>query len=162
MTIDSSSARRPAGLRSGLSFWLLGSICLNVAFASYFVVQTLIASPQLTIPYAENEGAAMLDGRIGRFAARLPDKDAEILWEVYRARKPQMAVAMAAAEDARARAISILVRPDLDASALRAAFKEAMESRIGMSDILAETIVDALERISPEGRQQLTRQIQPR
>lgn len=73
-----------------------------------------------------------------------------------------MAVAMAAAEDARARAISILVRPDLDASALRAAFKEAMESRIGMSDILAETIVDALERISPEGRQQLTRQIQPR
>jgi hypothetical protein len=29
-----------------------------------------------------------------------------------------------------------------------------------MSDILAETIVDALERISPEGRQQLTRQIQ--
>jgi hypothetical protein len=102
MTIDSSSARRPAGLRSGLSLWLLGSICLNVAFASYFVVQTLIASPQLTIPYAENEGAAMLDGRIGRFAARLPDKDAEILWEVYRVRKPQMAVAMAAAEDARA------------------------------------------------------------
>jgi uncharacterized membrane protein len=162
MTIDSASPRPSAGWHSGLSFRLLGSVCLNVAFAGYIAVQSLIASPQLPVPYVENEGAAMADERIARFAARLPDKDAEILWEVYRARKPQIVAAAAAAQDARARALSILVRPDLDASALRAAVKEAIESRIHLGDLFAETGLDALERISPEGRQQLTKQLQSR
>jgi hypothetical protein len=139
---------------------LLGSICLNVAFASYITVQALTASSRPLVRTMPDEGTGAPDNVIAKFAARLPSKDAEILWEVYRTKKPQ--ILDADAESARLRALSVFMKRDLDPSALRAAVKEALDGRIHRTELLAETFVDALERISPDGRRQLTSQIQSR
>jgi uncharacterized membrane protein len=138
---------------------LLSSICLNVAFASYITIQAFTGSTRAMVRTMPVEGMGAPDNVIARFAARLPSRDADILWQVYRTKKPQILDADAAAESARIRALSVLTQRDLDASALRAAVKEALDSRMRRTELLAETFVDASERISPEGRQQLTSQI---
>jgi Heavy-metal resistance len=138
---------------------LLGSICLNVAFASYIAVQALTASSRPMVRTMPVEEMGTPDDVIAKFAARLPSGDADILWEVYQTRRLQILDADAAAENARVRALSVLARHDLDASALRAAFKEAMEGRTRRAGLLAETVADALARISSDGRRQLTSQI---
>jgi uncharacterized membrane protein len=160
MIAESELAQWIARWRSSASVLaLLGSICLNVAFASYITIQALTGStrPMVRIMPVEEIGAP--DNVIAKFAARLPSRDADILWEVYRTKKPQILDADTAAESARLRALSVLAERDLDASALRSAFKEAMDGRTRKADLLAETVVDALERISPDGRRQLTSQI---
>lgn len=162
MIAESELAQSIARWRSSASaLALLGSICLNVAFASYVTIQALTGSPRPMVRTMPVEEMGAPDSVIAKFAARLPTSDADILWEVYRTKKPQIMDADAAAENARRRALSVLAQPDLDASAVRAAFKEAMDGRTRKAVLLADTIVDALQRISPDGRRQLTSQIHP-
>jgi hypothetical protein len=160
MIAESELAQRIARWRSSASaLAMLSSICLNVAFASYIAIQALTGSTRPMVRTMPDEGMGRSDNQIANFAARLPSRDADILWEIYRTKKPQILDADAAAESARLRALSVLAQHDLDASALRSAFKEAMDSRTRKAGLLAETVVDALERISSDGRRQLTSQI---
>jgi len=159
MMAESALAHFVGRWRAIAALALLGSICLNVAFASYIAVQAVsrLARPMLrTMP---DEGVGAPDNAIAKFAARLPRDDADILWEVYRTRKPQILDADAQAESARLRVLSVLTKGELDAGALRAAAKEAMDGRMRKASLLVETVVDALERFSPDGRRQLTSQI---
>jgi hypothetical protein len=57
---------------------------------------------------------------------------------------------------------SRLARRDLDVGALRAAFTEAIDNRTREQRLLVDMAVEALERISPAGRQQLIRHIERR
>jgi uncharacterized membrane protein len=163
MMAESELAQWIARWRSGASaLALLGSVSLNVALASYIAIQALIASTQPLVRTMPEELAGAPDNQIVKFAARLPSRDADILWEVYRTKKPQILDADAAAESARLQVLSVLTQHDLDTGALRAAFKEAMDSRMRKAGLLAETVIDALERISPDGRRQLTSEIHSR
>jgi uncharacterized membrane protein len=161
MTTEFDSSRR-ATHWNPVAVALLGSICLNIAFASYIAIQILTLSWQAPARPASEELWATPDKLIATFAARLPSSDADILWEIYQARKPQLLVARAAAQSARVKVLSILGERDLDMNALRAAFRDAMESRARMGELLAETIVDTLARMSPDGRQLVTKQLQSR
>jgi uncharacterized membrane protein len=161
MTAEFDSARR-ATRWNPLAVALLGSICLNIAFASYVAIQALTLSWQPPAGPASEELWATPDKLIATFAARLPSRDADILWEIYRARKPQLLVAGTGAQSARRKVLSILAERDLDMNALRAAFRDAMESRARMGELLAEAVVDTLARMSPEGRQLVTKQLQSR
>ncbi len=163
MMAESELAQWIARWRSGASaLVLLGSVSLNVALASYIAIQALSASTRPLVRIMPEEPADAPDNQIAKFAARLPSRDADILWEVYRTKKPQILDAEAAAESARHRALSVLAQHEPDTSALRAAFKEAVDSRMHKAGLLAETVIDALERISPDGRRQLTSQIHSR
>jgi uncharacterized membrane protein len=141
---------------------LLGSVSLNVALASYIAIQALSGSARPMVRTMPEEVTGAPDKQIAKFAARLPSRDADILWEIYRTKKPQILDADAAAESARRQVLSVLMQYDLDTNALRAAFKEAMDSRTRKARLLAETVIDALERISPDGRRQLTSEIHSR
>jgi uncharacterized membrane protein len=163
MMAESALARFIARWRvSASTLALLGSVCLNVAFASYIAIQAVSGAARPMVRTMPDEGMSVPDNEIAKFAARLPRDDAEILWDVYRTRKPQILDADAGAERARLRALSVLAQPDLDTGTLRSAIKEAMDSRMRKAGLLAETVVDALERISPDGRRQLTSQIHSR
>jgi uncharacterized membrane protein len=163
MITESAHAQFVARWRSSASaLAVLGSICLNVAFASYFAVQAVTGSARPMVRTMTDEGMGAPDNEIAKFAARLPRSDADILWEVYRTRKLQILDADSEAERGRLRVLSVLTKDELDTSALRAAFKEAMDGRMRKTGLLVETIVDALERFSPDGRRQLMSQIHSR
>jgi uncharacterized membrane protein len=156
MTIDFASGRRTARrFPTALALTLLCSLCLNVGFASYIAVQAFTAEPQST-------ERANPEATIASFATHLPSRDADILWQVYRAKAPQIQAADAEAQRARGRVLSILSEPDLDADRLRATFKETMEGRARTLGFLVEVAIEALQRISPDGRRQLIEQIHSR
>jgi uncharacterized membrane protein len=156
MTIELASGRRLAGrFPTVLALTLLCSLCLNIGFASYIAVQAFMAEPQST-----DHGNP--EATIASFATHLPSRDADILWQVYRAKAPQIQAADAEAQRARGRVLSVLAARDLDADRLRATFKETMESRARTLGLLVEVAIEALEQISPDGRRQLIEQIHSR
>jgi uncharacterized membrane protein len=136
---------------------LLCSIIINVAGASYIAVQALGPFSWFGVHAEREEGNP--EEIIGRFAARLPSQDATVLWQVYHTKEQQILAAIDTTQSARSRALAALSRPDLDTSALQAAFREAMNSRMQEGELLIETVVETLKRISPEGRMQLVKQI---
>jgi hypothetical protein len=138
---------------------LLVSICLNVALASYIAIQALPPSWWPSAHRPMDEVRRPPDRLVAMLASHLPSRDADILREVYQAKKPQLTVAEEAAQNARTRVSLILSQPDLDVSELRAAIKEAMDSRTRMGELLADTVVEALGRLSFEGRRELAKQI---
>src|SRR5260370_38722083 len=108
MMAESELAQWIARWRSGASaLVLLGSVSLNVALASYIAIQALSASTRPLVRIMPEEPADAPDNQIAKFAARLPSRDADILWEVYRTKKPQILDAEAAPETARHRALSL-------------------------------------------------------
>jgi uncharacterized membrane protein len=155
MTIEFASGWRMARrLPTVLALTLLCSLCLNVGFASYIAVQALTAEPQ------SDHGNP--EATIASFATHLPSRDADILWQVYHAKAPQIQAADAEAKRARGRVLSILSERDLDADRLRATFKETMEDRARTLGLLVEVAIETLQRISPDGRRQLIEQIHTR
>jgi uncharacterized membrane protein len=102
------------------------------------------------------------DKLIATLASRLPNRDSDIIQEAYRAKKPELMAAIEVARNARIRVSSILAQRDLDMNELRAAFKQAMDSRTRMGELLADTVVDTLGRLSLDARRQLAKQIPSR
>ena len=157
MTTGTHNPPRAQVRRGTLLRALLCSIIINVAGASYIAVQALTLFSWLGAHAEHEEGKP--DEFIGKFAARLPSQDATVLWQMYHAKEQQILTAIDAAQSARSRALATLSRPDLDTSALQAAFHEATNSRMQAGELMIETIVETLQRISPEGRMQLVKQI---
>jgi hypothetical protein len=152
MTIESAPhwgivRRRPTA--SGLT--LLGSLCLNVGLAGYIAVQAPTAEPQA------REHAAP-DAIISSFAARMPTRDADILWRMYLGKRPQIEAADAATQSARLQMVAVLSQRDLDIDLLRTTFNDFIENRARMQSLLADAAIEAFKQISPEGRQQLVKQ----
>jgi hypothetical protein len=163
MTAEFESSRRMPRWRPDVStLALLCSISLNIGFASYLAIQALPALWQPRTYSSPDEATAVPDKMIASLATRLPGRDADILWDVYRTKKPQIQAMEAVAQGVRVRLFSVLAERDLDTGALRAVIKDAMDSRLRMGELQVETLVDALGRISPDGRQQLARQYRPK
>lgn len=156
MTTETYGPPRAPMRRGTLIRALLCSIILNIAGASYIAVQAL--APLSGLVHSGRE-AHKPEEVINRLAARLPSQDAAILWQIYRTKEQQISAAIAAAQSARSRALSALSRPDIDTSALQAAFRDAMNSRTQAGELLIETVMETLKRISPQGRMQLVKQI---
>jgi uncharacterized membrane protein len=148
MTVDSASPRPMRWWRPTYpALALIGSICVNIVLVSYIATQALTAKPPMSRPAPEEMVATL--------AARLPSTDAELLWQAYRRLEPKVLAADAASQRARVRALSLLSQSDLDPNALQAAFREALDNRIRMGELLLETVVEGLTRLSPEARRKL-------
>jgi uncharacterized membrane protein len=154
MTAQDMLRRSRAWLPAAALVLLLCSLLLNVLFGSYIAVQALVAEPQPVVPQAPRQMLALL-------AERLPPSDAEILWKAFRARESEIAAAVADAQRARVRAMSILGRPDLDKDAFRAAAEEMGERRMRVRKLVVDAIFEAMQHISPEARQNLAKQFGP-
>jgi uncharacterized membrane protein len=151
MTLETTSHPHALRWRPGaFVLALLVSLCVNIGFASYIAIQALGAEPQSARRTPEE--------MISRVAARLPGQDGEALLQAYRAKASEILVATAGAQSARLRALALLAGQDLDRDALQAAFKDAIRARMVVSELLGNTLFDALGRISPEGRQQLVKE----
>jgi uncharacterized membrane protein len=114
----------------GARWFLLASLCVNIALATYVSVQWFQSgwSPV---------GAGIPLRMMERVAARLPQDDADILWRVYHG------------------TMRLTAQPELDKDALRAAVMEAREKRVKIGDVVIDSFLEMLEQISPKGRRQL-------
>jgi len=127
---------------------LLASLCCNVVLVTYVSVQWL--RPGWT-PTA----AGMPPRMIERVAERLPREDADILWRIYRGKEAELQPIQAEYTQALLRTMRLVAQPELDKDALRMAVKDARDKRLKIGDVMIETFVEALERISTKGRRQL-------
>jgi len=127
---------------------LLASLCCNVVLVTYVSVQWL--RPGWT-PTA----AGMPPRMIERVAERLPREDADILWRIYRSKEAELQPIQAEYTHALLRTMRLVAQPELDKDALRMAVKDARDKRLKIGDVMIETFVEALERISTKGRRQL-------
>lgn len=127
---------------------LLGSLCLNIMLATYVSLQWFER------PWSP-AGAGIPLRMVERVADRLPKDDAEILWRVYREKEPEMQPLQADYVRALLKAMRLIGQTELNKQALHDAVIDARDKRIKIGDIMIETFVDALDRISPKGRRQL-------
>jgi len=132
-----------------LRWVLLASLCLNVALASYVTVQWAEPAPW---PPA---GAMMPLRLTERVAARLPKADADILWQVYRGKEPEIRALQADYLAALLVTMRQVGQNDLDKPALRAAVEDARSKRVKIGEQLTEVFLDTMEKISAKGRRQL-------
>jgi uncharacterized membrane protein len=135
--------------RGRFGWLLLASLCLNAALGTYVSVQWL--RPDLP-PVVSS---ALPQRIMERAAGRLPPDDAEILWRIYRSKQPEMLPLQADFLRALARTMRVLGEQDLDQDALRAAVRDARESRLKIGDAMIDVFVEALTQISAKGRRQL-------
>lgn len=129
-----------------LRFVLLASLCLNVALGGYLARQWL-QPPWLP------EGAAVR--MTERLAARLPKEDADILWQVYRAKEPEIRALQGDYRVALLKTMRVVGQTELDKPALRAAVDDARTKRIRIGEAVTAVFLETLDRISIKGRRQL-------
>jgi uncharacterized membrane protein len=127
---------------------LLGSMCCNVALASYVAVQWL--RPER--PLVET---VMPAGIIERLAGRLPKSDAEILWGAYHSKELELSAAQAEYLHSLVESSNLLTAKDFDESNFRRTVLESRDKRVKLGDLVAETLVEAITQMSPEGRRKL-------
>lgn len=129
---------------------LFGSLCLNVALGGYIGAQVWFLSELRPL-------AALAQPRqiIVRIASRLPSADAELLRSAYAGKEDELAAARA---DTRASAVRLFVtmaKPDMTPEALRAAIEETRTRRVRQNEILTGVFIDAVGKMSPEGRRDM-------
>jgi len=132
----------------GARWFLLASLCVNIALATYVSVQWFQSgwSPV---------GAGIPLRMMERVAARLPQDDADILWRVYHSKEPEILPLQMEYTRALLRTMRLTGQPELDRDALRASVKEARDKRLKIGDAVIDTFVEMLEQISEKGRRQL-------
>jgi uncharacterized membrane protein len=134
---------------------LLASLCLNVLLGAFIATRwiELSRAPMITVAPAQ---------LIELVARRLPSADAEVLRRVYRDKAAQFAAEQAEYRRALLAAARLLAEPQLDPAAVRAAVHEARNKRIRIGDLAIDTFLEALPRMSAEGRMGLTRNLRER
>jgi hypothetical protein len=138
---------RQRSLESWWKLLLLVSLCCNVALASYVGVQWLRAGR----PLVEMVTPA---GIVERLALRLPNSDAEILWGIYHGKEKEISAAQAEYLHTLVESFNLLTATDFDESRYRKAALESRDRRLKLGDLVAETLVEAITQMSPEGTSQ--------
>ncbi|RAI38498.1 periplasmic heavy metal sensor [Rhodoplanes roseus] len=138
-----------------LHLLLLASLCLNVVLGSYVVTQWLAPRPLLA---AAGAPARLVDN----IADRLPEADAARLRRIFEGKKPALADAQAAYEQALRDAIQKLADPRLDVRAFRAAVMEARDKRVAIGDVVIDSVVEAAVEIPPQTRAALVGRLRSR
>jgi len=92
---------------------------------------------------------------IERVASRLPSADADILRQVYRGKQNEFASARESYVRALVNPVRLLRQEHLDIDELRKALSETREKRQRIGDLITETFIEAVGRMSLEGRRRL-------
>ncbi len=126
---------------------LLALLCLNAILIGYIATGWM---------KAERPPEALAGARIiERMAGRLPPADAEILRQVYRDKQNEFAVARENYLLALVRPIRLLRQDELDIGALRKALSDSRNKRQKIGDLVTETFIEAVARMSVDGRRKL-------
>lgn len=134
--------------KTWLATGLLASICLNGILGGYLVTTVV----ERLKPPAVVAGPQRLMEMV---AARLPKEDAEILWRAFRQRQDDFRSSQKAYQTTLAAAAQILAQPSPGTDELRAAIREARDTRVAVGDLAIAVFVDALPQMSMAGRQKL-------
>jgi uncharacterized membrane protein len=127
---------------------LIASLSINIFMIAFLATQFLGGrGPMLA--------TAAPPALIAHVAQRLPAADAEALWQAYRAREPEVAAAQTEYRKALLAAAALLQVQRIDEPRFRQAVMEARDKRVTVGDRVIDVFLDALPRMSPEGRQGL-------
>ena len=129
----------------GARWFLLASLCVNIALATYVSVQWFQSgwSPV---------GAGIPLRMMERVAARLPQDDADILWRVYHSKEPEILPLQMEYTRLLIKTMRLTAQPELDKDALRAAVMEAREKRVKIGDVSLDAGADFTERTTSTRR----------
>ena len=89
---------------------------------------------------------------IERLAKRLALPDASLLHKAYRDRECAFTAARKDYDEAVARVLSSMAKPQLDPVELRKAMTEAFSHRHRIDDLMSETLLDTIEKMPPDSR----------
>lgn len=131
-------------LRNGLLF---ASLCLNAILVGYVATVWVKAER----PFEALAGPKIVE----RVANRLPPADAEIFRQAYRSRQSDFSSARADYVWALVKPIRLLREEHLDIDALRQAMADSRARRLKVGDLVTETFIDAVAKMSLEGRRKL-------
>ncbi len=129
----------------GWSRWaLIASVSLNL-----FLAAVLFARPHPP-PHPPN-----LDHIVDRMAEPLPAADAKILRDTFEPRRAELLRMDMGMHSLPALMQHILQDPEFNGAALLAAFEEATRIHSHFDGTMAQIVVEAAGRMSPEGRRKL-------
>lgn len=92
---------------------------------------------------------------IERLAKRLPAPDAALLRDAYRSREASIAAVRNDYAETAGQVLKLMAQPQLDAPALREAVAAMREHRRRMDDLIADTLLAAIEKMPAETRARL-------
>lgn len=132
------------------SFWLWASVALNAFLLAYVSAQFFQTRSRLV---ATMQPPALVQ----RVADRLPENDARLLWESYRSREGELVKAQSESMAALRKAAAFMSQSAIDAEAFRIAVIDARDKRMAVGALVVEVFLDALPKMSVEGRSKLVR-----
>jgi uncharacterized membrane protein len=133
---------------------LVGSLALNALLVGYLGV--------LAVRRFDPLSASMPPRLIKLVKQRLPADDQKLLEEAYQSRHGRFIAAQAEYERTLAGAVALLAKPEFDEAAFRAAVADSRAKRLQIADLVLETFVDTIARMSPAGRRDLIGRFRPR
>lgn len=138
------------------------SIALNLFLVALVGAQRwrVVKLQRMAMPafsLVEGRGVRDPEGTLQEFVARLPPDDAALLQGAARARLGELLDARRDFVAAMARAREEIARDAVDPTALREAMAEARRQRQRFGPVLEGILLDAVPRMTPEGRRVLSR-----
>jgi uncharacterized membrane protein len=140
---------KPVEMRSGSRMVLVASVVLNL-----FLV-AVIAGHLLRTQAAPPPGQSILARALANAEATLSPTDAAAFGGVLKRDAPQHVDAIKGLDDARGNLENRILAEPYDPQAVQAAFKTWQASWDHFVEDISPTVVDALARVSPEGREKL-------
>ena len=129
---------------------LVASLSLNILLAAY--VGTLLW--RLNMPLVEATNPMRVIGLATRV---LPADEASLVERLYLERAPQFLAAEEGVLAARRKVLRLMAEPQLDPVAVRAALEEARAYRRTTSELLFDIVIETLQRMPAERRQEIVR-----
>jgi uncharacterized membrane protein len=121
------------------------SLAVNILLLSYVGGRTLGASETAAFRHDPQQRLEMLAGL-------LPPADAKLLRDAYRERGTVFAVAHSNHEEAMKKILALMAQPELDLPALRAAMAKARSHNERINDLLSETLLETVQKMSANSR----------
>ncbi|MFC7474820.1 periplasmic heavy metal sensor [Dankookia sp. GCM10030260] len=135
--------------------WPSGRALLGAAFGASLVVNLVLAGLLLTRPAVPEHRGRGLDRMVNRIEATLPAEDRPKFRAVLEAERPDYAQELAALRAAGRVVDAAMAREPFDAADLRAALAEWSARWATFNAAFTETMVHAMQAVSPAGRAQI-------
>jgi len=153
---------RTTWIRAGVGL----SIALNlflVGFVGAHLLPFGTPATQSAAITGDTEPGAPLREAIRQVIERLPTGDARLLREAFAARLPELGTLQRQARQAAERVRQDIGQPTLDTAKLRADLTALHDARQKIRPVIDDILLDALPRLSPQGREILSQaRLRPR
>ncbi|MDZ4866077.1 MAG: periplasmic heavy metal sensor [Alphaproteobacteria bacterium] len=142
------------------SFWLIGSLCLNVFLLGVIVMGLIVARNRIAATAMGGAGGGGL--RPDLVLQMLPQSGALKMCEALAARVPEFRKLGQDVVEARRAMFRVFRAEPFDEAAFRAALARVTEADIAVARAREATIADVVARLTPDERKHFTRQVAQR